>query len=669
MNSSYGNNKDGKNSVPNSDEIDLISFDRHKRAEEIRMNEEYQREKRRREMAARRRAERIRQAKINRLKAMALLAVIGIGALFIVIGVITAIVKFAFSSHDNDQPVVPDNTVSAEETALLQGFSAGTGTLYSLQDNAFFASAGNLIDGVALSQNSALNIPLNTVKIYEFGELSERLGMFSTNEAFENFKKSVKNAPIFSNGYVWTEMENIKSSYTESYFYDTNTSFISAVANICLWEADSAFLSEIDEDLQPKLDNSQGMTVLQKLDLAVNYLFDGKTTDGGLKYDSISGLVYIHTDTNNGTSNGLPSNKWYNFRFGYLDAVTNVSFNRAMQDLSALYEFLGQQDQADKYAQIAERNAQAFNEKFWDAEKQRYIGCFDKNGTSYDYGFVFLNLEAIEVGIADKEKQDAIFTWLNGERLIESDTSKGSDIYAYGFAPRNTTVPAQDKWWDYLGGNLPLSAAGGYNQYYQNGGASLYTEYYDIMARAESGRTAEAYNRMLTLATAYAVGSLASSDSAACSISSNALSGLTPTAILRTLFGLDTDGIRLYISPDTQMLDLASAGNSAGNSTEASASTARSTYGVRGIGFAKNTYGFLFDGDTVYITAVSKKPVRISIGSLQPNTEYELVTVEGRLETETAKFTSDNAGVVEITADFGSTSYVKLRVAQVQAVE
>ena len=57
MNSSYGNNKDGKNSVPNSDEIDLISFDRHKRAEEIRMNEEYQREKRRREMAARRRAE------------------------------------------------------------------------------------------------------------------------------------------------------------------------------------------------------------------------------------------------------------------------------------------------------------------------------------------------------------------------------------------------------------------------------------------------------------------------------------------------------------------------------------------------------------------------------------------------------------------------------------
>ena len=57
------------------------------------------------------------------------------------------------------------------------------------------------------------------------------------------------------------------------------------------------------------------------------------------------------------------------------------------------------------------------------------------------------------------------------------------------------------------------------------------------------------------------------------------------------------------------MLDLGSAGNSAENSSE----TAISTYGVRGIGFAKNTYGFLFDGDTVYITAVSKKPVRISI--------------------------------------------------------
>lgn len=113
------------------------------------------------------------------------------------------------------------------------------------------------------------------------------------------------------------------------------------------------------------------------------------------------------------------------------------------------------------------------------------------------------------------------------------------------------------------------------------------------------------------------------------------------------------------------MLNLASAGNSAENSSE----TSISTYGVRGIGFAKNTYGFLFDGDTVYITAVSKKPVRISIGSLQPNTEYELVTVEGTLETETAKFTSDNAGVVEITADFGSTSYVKLKPAAEKSEE
>lgn len=144
MNSSYGNNKDGKNSVPNSDEIDLISFDRHKRAEEIRMNEEYEREKRRRAMAARRRAERIRQAKINRLKAMALLAVIGIGALFIVIGVITAIVKFVFSSHDNDQPVVPDNTVSAEETALLQGFSAGTRYALFSSGQCFFCKCRKL---------------------------------------------------------------------------------------------------------------------------------------------------------------------------------------------------------------------------------------------------------------------------------------------------------------------------------------------------------------------------------------------------------------------------------------------------------------------------------------------------------------------------------------------
>ena len=161
------------------------------------------------------------------------------------------------------------------------------------------------------------------------------------------------------------------------------------------------------------------MTVGQKLEAAVAYLFDGNTTDGGLKFDTISSLCYIHTEANNGTSSGVPSNKWFNFRFGYLDAYTNISFNKAMVSLSKLYALIGENDKADQYAAVAKQHASAFNDRFWNETTQRYIGCIDKNNVSYDYGFTFLNLEAIEAGIADEAKAQAIFSWLDGERIID----------------------------------------------------------------------------------------------------------------------------------------------------------------------------------------------------------------------------------------------------------
>lgn len=62
---------------------------------------------------------------------------------------------------------------------------------------------------------------------------------------------------MYANGYLWTETTGIRSSETDGYFYDTDTAFVSAVANICLWEGDGLYLSEADTDNQPKLDKSQ----------------------------------------------------------------------------------------------------------------------------------------------------------------------------------------------------------------------------------------------------------------------------------------------------------------------------------------------------------------------------------------------------------------------------
>lgn len=259
------------------------------------------------------------------------------------------------------------------------------------------------------------------------------------------------------------------------------------------------------------------------------------TPNSGVKYDPLSGLVYIHTPDNDGTSSGNGSNRWFNFRFGYLDAYENISFGRAVTDLAKLYTLLGETEKADEYTRIAEKNRAAFNEKFWDEKKGRYIGCIDINGAVHDYGFVFLNLEAIEAGFADAEKAEKIFAWLDGNRTVEGDTAIGTDIY-FGAFIRNTTLAAKDSWWDYLGGTLPLSENGGWGRYYQNGGYSLSTTYYDIMARYKTGRTQEAAEHLKQLLNVYADGTLKTSDGTV-RISGDALAGLGSNRVY-------TDGFR-----------------------------------------------------------------------------------------------------------------------------
>lgn len=641
--------------VTRTDEIDIISFDRRKRAEQIRQNADADREKRRIEQMRKRREERLRRLKIERLKRLCLLAVMAVGTLFILIGVISVIIK-ASLSDSNNTPVVQDNKVSQEETMLISQFLSHDGIIFTDTSDAYLTSASNMLSDLSLSIENSASIPASTTKTNEFGELSERYALFSTTDAYLEFREKVKNVPIFSNGYIWSETDNIKSSVTGAYMYDTNTSYIIAVANICLAEGSTAFLGEYDTDSQARRDYSQGKSVGEKLNMAINYLFDNNTVQGGLKFDTISSLCYIHTPDNNGTSSGKPSNKWFNFRFGYLDAYTNISFNLAMQNLADMYLLDGAPEKADEYSAIAANHASAFNEKFWDTVKQRYVGCFDKNGNAYDYGFVFVNLEAIVAGIADSEKADAIFSWIDGTRLIESDTSKGSDIYAYTFAPRNTTVPAEDKWWDYLDGTLPLSAEGGYNKYYQNGGVSLSGAYYDILSRYNTGKADSAAIKLYTLIKEYENGTFSHNDNPLYCISQSAINGLTPSAFLKIGFGLYSDGLHLNINPDYSMLSPAGVLDSEKSSFK--------TLGVKQIGYAKNTYGFLFDNQKVYITAVNQKPVRINVGGFDANTGYDLVVVHNETEISRLPLMSDSSGVVSLSVDFGGITYLRIEKSQ-----
>src|SRR5207253_7715314 len=72
-------------------------------------------------------------------------------------------------------------------------------------------------------------------------------------------------------------------------------------------------------------------------------------------------------------------------------------------------------------------------------EKTGRFGTVDLDGNLHDYGFTFLNNEAVYYGFATAEQAQFIHTWLSGQRTVEGDTATGADIYHWRFGPRSTT--------------------------------------------------------------------------------------------------------------------------------------------------------------------------------------------------------------------------------------
>ncbi|MGB9607539.1 MAG: glycosyl hydrolase family 65 protein, partial [bacterium] len=98
---------------------------------------------------------------------------------------------------------------------------------------------------------------------------------------------------------------------------------------------------------------------------------------------------------------------------------------------------------------------------------------------AHDYGYTFLNLNAIWYGIASDQHKKEIMEWLEGKRIIEGDTSVGKDIYRWRFGPRASTKRNIDwyifPWWN------PEAIPFGYQV--QDGGGVLGFTFYDLWAR------------------------------------------------------------------------------------------------------------------------------------------------------------------------------------------
>lgn len=267
---------------------------------------------------------------------------------------------------------------------------------------------------------------------------------------------------------------------------DNNTSFILASWRYYLWTGDDDFLK----------------ANMARIRAAAHYLrFQLKGDREGMVV-----IPYCGHDGTSGTSPkarpgyGIGSDYLEMLPTGYKSAYTNTYYVAALKAMADLEDAAARLsikanpygENAASFKKQANAVAKVAGEFFWDSSKGRFIGCEDVDGKRHDYGFVYLNLEALYYGLGDAKKAESIFSWLDGSRVIEGDTSVGKDIYSRRFAPRMTTKRNTD-WYCWLqkdpqkipwGAQLP------------DGGTSAYVSFYDIMDRIKYKSPDDAYTRL-----------------------------------------------------------------------------------------------------------------------------------------------------------------------------
>jgi len=202
---------------------------------------------------------------------------------------------------------------------------------------------------------------------------------------------------------------------------------------------------------------------------------------------------------------GIGNNYWDLLPFGNNDFLATLYLYDALVGLSELEVAIKNHPEwkihssgdPDRLASTAEVIRQRGQELFWNDRTGRFVACLDADGVAHDYGFTFLNLEAIHYGFASDTQANRILDWIDGKRIIGEDTSRGEDIYHWRFAPRATTKRNID-WYSWVWHNPGDIPWGGQ---VQDGGAVLGFSYHDLMARLRVRGPDDAWNRLREILT------------------------------------------------------------------------------------------------------------------------------------------------------------------------
>ncbi len=282
--------------------------------------------------------------------------------------------------------------------------------------------------------------------------------------------------------------------------YDTRhnvnaQSFIRGCANYFWWTGDLNFLRNNINRMRMAL--RYMMTEHRTLDMKIVFTdwvgHEGRT---GLvpQPDGSNKLLY---------GNGIGNNYWDLLPFGYKDAYATLRFYDTLRVMEKIEREIGSHPEwsmplgvwrctPEMLSQHAAEVKETGNEMFWNQETGRFIAAIDKEGNRWDYGFTFVNLEAIHYDFATQEHAKRIMEWISGERLIEGDTSQGKDIYHWRFAPRSTTKRnvEYNAWVWSAPQNIPWGGQ------VQDGGAVLGWSYHDLMARLKVRGADDCWQRL-----------------------------------------------------------------------------------------------------------------------------------------------------------------------------
>ncbi|MCL2306164.1 MAG: hypothetical protein FWC43_12545 [Planctomycetaceae bacterium] len=258
--------------------------------------------------------------------------------------------------------------------------------------------------------------------------------------------------------------------------------FIQGCYDYLQWTGDVDFLQKNMNRMRTALEYAFREFEIEKYH-CVRVPWTGHDGRSGVFYDE-AGNVAQHA------GRGIGGNYWDVLPFGGKDCLATIYYYDAILKMAALEEAILKHPEwevpqtstvrSPEWLRSLAQKLKEANVMFWNEATGRFVAAIDLvEGKRYDFGFTFLNNEAIYYGYANDEQAKSILSWLNGDRIVEGDTSQGDDIYYWRFGPRTSTRRNLDYYfWGWTG-----AATISFGDQVQDGGAVLGFAFHDLMAR------------------------------------------------------------------------------------------------------------------------------------------------------------------------------------------